>query len=327
VRLVFGPITTIAATDGEVSIVRQIPDAIVEVDGSALFPPEKLTAILRETTAEEISIDVEDGKAKIKTGSSRFTIPLEVAAEFPESPKFAATDFITVGASDVERIVNRSIFYDDKGSRFVLQGVFFDIGTELNCVTTDSKAAVCVCSPIKKTGEIAIAGAVSAKTMRLLQILSTDGDVDVSLTNNKVMFRTPMGIVSSQLLQGRYPDWRKFWPTKQGRPTISIVSNILASAIRQSCITTAAESKAIKFKFSKGLLSMSSSGDGESSVELPIGFEGGDISINLNPDYILKALKLVESGVLVNLMPVDSDDMLMESDDGLNYVQMSIQKE
>lgn len=301
----------------------------MEVDGSALFPPEKLTAILRETTADEITIEAIDGIAHIKSGSSRFKIPLEVAAEFPDSPVFVATDFITVGASDVDRIVARSIFYDEKGSRFALQGVLFDIGADLNCVTTDSKAALCVCTTIKKTGEVLAAGVVSPKSMRLLSILASDGDVDISLTANQVMFRTPTGIVSSQLLQGRFPDWRKFWPSKEGRPTISLVSNILASAIRQSCITTSEESKAIRLAFSKGVLSMASSaaGAGESTVELPIGFDG-DVSFQLNPDYLLKALKLVEAGVVVSVMPGTSEDpILVEAEDGLRYLQMPITKD
>lgn len=331
VKLTFGPITTIAATDGEVSIVRQIPDAQVESEGSALFPPEKLTAILRETTAEEISIDVEDGKAKIKTGSSRFTIPLEVAAEFPESPKFVETGFITVSASDIQKIVARSIFFEETaaGKSYALQGVNFDIKGDLYCITTDSRKMGYVQVPVTKTGDVQIAGIIPSKAMRVIGSLAEDGSIDVAISLNNATFRTPFGIMSTTLVAGRYPDWRRVYPATESRPQIAFVAEMLARSIRQSLITTTEESRGVKFRFSKGTLHLSSSGAGagESTVELPANYDG-ELSVELNPDYMLKALKLLEAGTVVNFMPLDKDSaIVMESEDGLRYVQMPINKE
>ncbi len=330
-KLTFGPITTIAATDGEVSIVRQIPDAIVEVDGSALFPPEKISAILRETTAEEITIEAVEGIAHIKSGSSRFKIPLEVAAEFPESPKFVDDGFATVAAADLQKIVARSIFYEETsaGKSYALQGVQFDIAGDLYCVTTDSRKLAYVQVPIKKTGDVTVSGIIPAKAMRVIGSLAEDGSVDVCIGANIATFRTPVGIMSTTLVAGRFPDWRRVYPASEGRPQIAFVADMLARSIRQSLITTTEESRSVKFRFAKGTLHMASSGAGagESTVELPISFDG-DLAVELNPDYLLKALKLLEPGTVINFMPLDKDSpVVIESEDGLRYVQMPINKE
>lgn len=311
--------------------MRQIPDAIVEVDGSALFPPEKLTAILRETTADEIAIEAIDGIAHIKSGSSRFKIPLEVAAEFPDSPKFVDTGFITVAASDIQKIVARSIFFEETaaGKSYALQGVNFDIQDCLYCITTDSRKMGYVQCPITKTGEVQIAGIIPAKAMKVIGSLAEDGSVDVAISLNNATFRTPFGIMSTTLVAGRYPDWRRVWPDTQSRPQIAFVAEMLARSIRQSLITTTEESRGIKFTFAKGTLHLSSSGAGagESTVELPANFDG-DLTVELNPDYMLKALKLLEPGTVVNFMPLDKDSaIVMEAEGGLRYVQMPINKE
>lgn len=329
IKATFGPQTTLAATDGEVSIVRNVLEAIVDSPGSALFPAEKLTAILRETTSEEILIECIEGIAHIKAGSSRFKIPLNVADEFPESPKFEAIDFVTVSASDIGKIVERSVFQDDKNSSYALASVHFNLDGDLYAVTCDSRKLGYVQCPVKKTGELKAFANVPTKAMRLIGSLAEDGDVDLSLTPNQAVFRTQSGIVCTQLVGGRYPDFKRVYPTKDGRAVIPFVSSILANAIRQCTITTSEESKAVKFSFANGTLSLSASAAnaGSSDVSLPVGFPG-EMSFSLNPEFILKALKLVEPTAVVQFMPLDSvSSVLIESECGLRYVQSPIQKD
>ncbi len=330
IKATFGPQTTLAATDGEVSIVRQVPEVIVDSPGETLLPADKLTAILRESTAEEILIECIDGIAHIKSGSSRFKIPLNVADDFPPSPKFEAVDFVTVTANDIAKIVERSVFQDDKNSSYALASVHFHLDGDLYAVTCDSRKLGYVQSTVKKTGEAVIAMAnIPTKAMRLIGSLASDGDVDVSLLPNSAIFRTQFGVVSTQLVGGRYPDFRRVYPDKVGRTAIPFVASSLANAIRQCVITTSEESKAVKFSFKDGTLSLSASAAnaGSSDVSMPVGF-AGEMSFSLNPEFMLKALKLIEPTAVVQFMPLDSEStVLVESECGLRYVQMPISKE
>ena len=129
-------------------------------------------------------------------------------------------------------------------------------------------------------------------------------------------------VISAQSLEGMFPKWRRVYPEQMSHE-FAVVPSVLASTIKQAMITTSEESKTIMFHFGGGKLTLASSAAdiGESSVEMPITFDG-EMTVRLDPSYLVRCLALCDSpSAMLGLIDPDSP-VRVTTDDGLRYIQM-----
>src|SRR5262245_27428605 len=79
---------TLVAYDTEVGIRYEMRGVTVSRGGSAILALSQLTQILRESNADEISLDASDEGTKVRAGSGRFEMPGFPVDEFPDIPVF-----------------------------------------------------------------------------------------------------------------------------------------------------------------------------------------------------------------------------------------------
>ena len=82
-------------------------------------------------------------------------------------------------------------------------------------------------------------------------------------------------------------------------PALSIVpvTADFLSAIRRSALLTTEESKGVRMQFGKNGLKLTSRSPeaGEAEVNFPCKFEGGDVEIGFNPNFLTEALRVVDT--------------------------------
>ena len=82
---------SLSATDGEISIRRTLQvEGLDSVSVVKLIPPQRLLAILRESSDDSIAFRVEDVSITVKVGTSVFT--LQVLGSPEEFPDLAESD-------------------------------------------------------------------------------------------------------------------------------------------------------------------------------------------------------------------------------------------
>ena len=99
----------------------------------------------------------------------------------------------------------------------------------------------------------------------------------------------------------------------------------LQSAVRRVSLLSSEKTNTVSFRFTPGVMSVQSSANmGEANEEVPIDYNGREISISFNADYVLAPLKSVgDQDVCIDLIDTSSPGVMRVADEFL-YVLMPI---
>jgi DNA polymerase-3 subunit beta len=302
------------ATDNEVGVRVEVEGAVTSDSGDALLPTAKIASILREVTDETLEIDVDDSAIRLKSANGKFRLSSEDAREFPPVPEFKDADHYRVAAPVFRNAVKRTEFATDvESTRYALGGLLLEFTDEtLTIAATDSRRLAVASSASQKVGTPKASEkttVVPTKAMRMVEraIDHKSEFVDVSVHDNHVMMRAGGVTVYSRLVEGRFPRYRDVIP-KKSLHVIPIAVGPFFGAVRQASIVTDEENRGVDFVFDGGSLVIRSRASvGDSSVELPIEFDGDKVTITFDPKYVSDFLKVCSAEMLVDLHLTDAD--------------------
>src|SRR5262249_54055528 len=84
---------TLMATDLELGIRLDVRGVKVEGPGEAILPAARLTAILRESSDEELNLQANADACLVRGQYNEFEMPSEEPADFPDVPAFSGDRF------------------------------------------------------------------------------------------------------------------------------------------------------------------------------------------------------------------------------------------
>ena len=117
-----------------------------------------------------------------------------------------------------------------------------------------------------------------------------DEVVQVSMTNNKVMFKSDKITLIGRLLDGKYPQYRAIIPKHEQHATIN--KSLVINAIE---LLKLIDEKSCTFNFNEDRLVISV---GDSNTEIDIKYSGVEMSITFNSNYMINCLKNIDSEVI-----------------------------
>src|SRR4029077_7067120 len=100
--------------------------------------------------------------------------------------------------------------------------------------------------------------------------------------------------LTSNLVEGQFPPFEDVIPKDTDKKMTAATADFL-SAIRRAALLTTEESKGVRLQFNKkGLVLTSRSPEsGEATVNFPCKYEGADVEIGFNPQFLVDALRVV----------------------------------
>jgi DNA polymerase III subunit beta len=292
---------TLAATDLEVSVRVNTQRVEVSEPGEALIPADKLSQIVRESVDPTLTITVGQDQAEIRGQDSRFKIFGFPVTEFPPIPDFTGEADFTIPAGDIHKLISQTIFATAReNSRYAINGVLVEReGNKLSVVATDGRRlamAKGACKSAKGDNRTAI---VPTKALNMILRLFTDPakNVQVRVADNQILFATEDAVLASNLVEGNFPPYRDVIP-RDGDKKATLSTDAFASATRRAALLTNEESKGVRLSFKPEGLTLTSRapemGEAEVKVDLPQ-YTGEPIDIGFNPQFILDALKVVDT--------------------------------
>lgn len=333
---VSGGMVTLIATDGEVGMRCAVPDVTADNDGEALLPTGRVVQVLREIKGESITLELDGTTFWISSGLSEFRLSAEDPAEFPQVAEFGDDAFCVMQANDLRRMIRRTVFACDVDStRYAMGGVMLELSPERSTfAATDSRRMAVVLGGCRAEGSVTPASpapVVPAKAMALIERILGEGNTEarIAVHANDITVQCGGVTITSQLVQGRFPDYRKVVPA-QFKSTIDLVVGPFHSAVRQAQIVTSEESRGVDFTFTNGILRLSSqvADVGQSKIELPISYAGEKLTITFDPRYIADFLKVLDPSTLVHFQLIDHESAaVLQTDDGYTYVVMPLSKD
>jgi DNA polymerase III subunit beta len=320
------------ATDMELGIRVSVP-AQVERDGEAVVPGRLLLDVVRALPKEELSLEYRSSQQDVEvvSGTAKFhlrTLPLE---DFPKLPEPAGSTMRVPSQAFVETInrVARSASRDE--TRPHLTGVLVSAsGKELRMVATDSYRLSVKETSLDEPLDGELEANVPARTLQELgRVAGADnpeGAIEIAALENQVVFTVGETVLSSRLVEGRFPNYRQLLPESFEHELRLSTAELLEVVRRISLL--AQKNAPLRMAFSDGALEVSAQTPdvGEASESLPVPFKGESLEIGFNPEFLRDGLESAESDELVfKLISPLRPGLIQSGDDGgFTYLVMPI---
>jgi len=320
------------ATDMELGI-RISATAHAERDGEAVVPGRLLLDVVRSLPKDELSLEYRSSQQDVEvvSGTAKFhlrTLPLE---DFPKLPEAGGSTMRMPSRAFVETInrVARSASRDE--TRPHLTGVLVSAsGQELRMVATDSYRLSVKETSLEQPLDGEFEANVPARTLQELgRIAGTDdadGEIEIAALENQVVFTVADTVLSSRLVEGRFPNYRQLLPETFEHELRLSTAELLEVVRRISLL--AQKNAPLRMAFSEGTLEVSAQTPdvGEASESLPVPFKGEPLEIGFNPEFLRDGLESAESDELIlKLISPLRPGLIQSGDDGgFTYLVMPI---
>lgn len=329
--------SVLIGTDLEVGIRHRVLGVKVEKPGSVILPNEQIGSILRTGTDPALTIETDTDRLIVQGMHSKFVLPLEDANLFPEVPDFVTPSYHVIRASDLKKLIRRTIFATDvESTRYALGGVLVELTAEsIAMVGTDGRRLARMSAPAEAEDNPPTQGGspvIPVKALKLIERNLADDDLPVHVTlqaGTAVLMRSERAVIYSRLVEGRFPRYQDVFPTNT-EVKIPLEVGSLRMAVEQASIVTSEESRGVDFQFSSSMLRLTgqSADVGSSHVELPIAYEGKNIDITFDPRYLIDALKTLDDTTSITAELIDSKNAaVFKTNDHYTYVVMPLTRE
>ncbi len=311
------------ATDTDLGI-RAAVQATIEREGSVVVPGRLLLDVSRSLPTDTVTLEYRPAEqdVEVKSGPATFhlrTLPLE---DFPKLPEQGDAGSLSVpAAAFIETVgrVARSASRDE--TRPHLTGVLVTAsGNTLRMVATDSYRLSVKETALEQslTGELE--ANVPARTLQeLSRIAAADESEHITITalENQVVFTSGSVVLSSRLVEGRFPNYQQLLPEAYEHE-LRIQRSELLDVVRRVGLL-AQKNAPLRLAFTDGTLEVSAQTPdvGHASESLPVPFKGEPLEIGFNPEFFRDGLDSAETEELVlKLISPLRPGLIQSGDDG-----------
>ncbi|MCG8450708.1 MAG: DNA polymerase III subunit beta [Pirellulales bacterium] len=327
----------LSATDLEVGIRYFVEGVDVQSAGVAVLSVTRFGSILRESTDETLHLESDGQGTTIRGERSQFRLSAEDPAEFPLVAAFEEQSYHEIPARLLRELIRRTVFAtDNESSRYALGGVKLEFDeSEVTAIGTDGRRLAKMTGPVGTIGspiDAAQTTIIPTRAMQLVEraVAPADAEVQVALKGNELLVHTPKATISARLLEGRFPEWKKVFPEQGGGVKLDLAVGATHAAVRQAAIVTSEESRGVDFTFGGGMLVLSGKAAevGQARVELPIGYDGEELMVTLDPRFVVEFLKVLDADKAFTFEIKDSESAAVcRTDDGYGYVIMPLARD
>jgi len=310
------------ATDMEMGI--RVGVAATDADeGTVVLPGRLFLDVVRSLPHDQLSLEYRSTQQDVElvSGSARFHLRTLPSEDFPKLPEPQPEGALTVPSEafvDTIARVARAASRDE--TRPHLTGVLVSASErELRMVATDSYRL----SVKETTLEEPLAGSleanVPARTLQELGRIAQGGSETIGVTalENQVVFSVDDVVLSSRLVEGRFPNYQQLLPESYEHE-LRIDRRELLEVVRRISLL-AQKNAPLRLRFSEGALDVSAQTPdvGQASESLPVPFKGETLEIGFNPDFFREGLESAESNDLVlKLISPLRPGLIQSGDDG-----------
>jgi DNA polymerase-3 subunit beta len=305
----------IEASEGHISLTTTNLDlgircrikANVTDAGSITLPVRKLATIVRELPQSDVFVESGEGnQTKITSGGSNFKIMGISAEEFPALPSFENRKVYELSQSDIVTML-KSVSYAQSTdeNRYILNGVYFNFADEkLTLVATDGRRLGLTALETEISEDNAGSLILPAKTVAELERLLGKGEnVKVAFNDRQAAFEIAIDDSSdsgltdhlylvSKVVEGNYPNYRQVIP-KETEHRVKIERELMLECVHRAALVVSEKHNSVKLKVSKNLLEISGSSSeyGESHESMAIAYDGPEVQVAFNPQFLMEPLK------------------------------------
>jgi DNA polymerase III subunit beta len=317
------------ATDLEVELQAE-GEFPIDAPGETTVPARKFIDICKALPeGAEISFSLEDDRAVLKSGKSRFTLATLPATDFPSVDTIKNVQTFTIAQGALRRLIERTHFaMAQQDVRYYLNGLMLQLSPDrLRGVATDGHrlalADEMVEIPVREPVQVIVPRKGVQELMRLLEADESPAEVMVGSNHIKVVL--PALGFTSKLIDGRFPDYERVIPS--GSDKLVVASrDVLKQALQRTSILSNEKYRGVRLNLLPNSLRIVAHNPEQEQAEdeIEVDYNGAELEIGFNVTYVIEALNAIEAEkVAIALSDPNSSCLIRgEGNEAAKYVVM-----
>lgn len=313
---------SLTGTDLEVELIGRTAASLVEASGSATVPARKLMDICKSLPDQsEIQLSLEEGRAVLRSGRSRFTLSTLPVAEFPNIEDDQSNVELSLPRGTLKHLIDATSFaMAQQDVRYYLNGMLLELGSNLvRTVATDGHRLAVCSRPAEIQVEPSQKLIVPRKGVLELVRLLDDGEEPVSLTLGASHVRAHTGdfTFTSKLVDGKFPDYERVVP--RGGDKVFIAERAeLRQVLSRTAILSNEKYRGVRLHLEEGNLRVMANNPEQEEAEenVAIEYNGPAMEIGFNVGYLVDVLSVLDEERVQMTLADPNSSALMEEPGG-----------
>lgn len=320
---------TLCANNLEMAIRLSTRGVKGEGEGATILP-KQFVQIAKQLPGDEVKITVKNDRATIKNDKSEFKLNCMDAESFPVfDESYIDKPFFEVEGHALREMISKTTFcVAGSSSNPVFGGVHISSNSNgvLTCMASDTYRLACYekldinfLDPL----DVIVPGKLLAEVGR---IVNDNDKVRIYVSKNELVFTVNDYVISTRLLDGKYPDLKQAFPTNPETKVI-IDQQLFASTINRARLLANKQSEIISLSITDDVMAISSQSEiGKMNEELPIQIDGENLGqLLINAKYLLEGAKAFDSKELHVEFNGGLGAVVLK-EDGFRYLALPIKK-
>jgi len=321
---------TLTATDLEVELVAHQPIEVGE-GGETTLPARKLLDIVKSLPEDRfIELRPMGALIELRCGRSKFTLAPLPPSEFPSTEKAEYAMELQFGQGALRTLIDRTQFAMAlQDVRFYLNGMLWETtdGARVVAVATDGHRLAYAELGQGSDAAEALQVIVPRKGIQELHRLLGEHDdpVKLRLGATHVQAQTAEVSLTSRLIDGRFPEYRRVLPKPGDSP--ALVNRLgLREALGRAAILANEKYRGVRLQFESNQLKIEAHNpENEEALDvLEMEYPGEPVEIGFNVGYLMDALGAMGGEtVAIHISDANASALLEDSvDSSAQYVVM-----
>ncbi len=312
----------ITATDLEIEMSFRIKLEGEYIEGDITVPARKLLDICKSLSGNNpVEIKLDEGRLKITSGRSKFSLSTISAQEFPNIEETVFDIGFEIENHRLKSLFDKTQFAMAlQDVRYYLNGMLFEVnGDKLVSVATDGhRLALSNTQMDESISDHLIQAIIPRKgVLEAGKLLSSSDDkCKLELSSNHIRITLGDFIFTSKLIDGRFPDYDKVLPRNAERLMVSSKES-LKDAFSRASILCNEKFRGVRLNLTNNLLVIHANNpeQEEAKIELDVDYSDAELEIGFNVGYLLDALNAIKSeNVRFNLGDSNSSVLIENAD-------------
>ena len=297
----------IAATDLDVTILSSCA-ARVTTPGGVTIEAKRLFDIVRSLPDDDVHMNLqENNSVLVESGTAKFRLLGLPAEDYPTLPSVDVKESYTIPLDELKTMVAKVKFaITHEETRFQLNGALLKVQpSKLEMVATDGHRMALINFPqgsggngsAKKATDLTIL--VPRKALEeILRLESSDeeGNVRFGVSENHLFFEAGDRKLLARMIDVNFPNYMEVIARDNDR-RVMVDRERLLSTIRRISLVANERTRAVRFDFAPGKLTVSSTNPelGDARETVPIDYAGNPFFVGLNAAYVTDFLSAVDT--------------------------------
>lgn len=285
------------STDLEVGVKCNLSGKVID-EGAVALPGKRSLELIREFPAGDVELSSEDNVTAIKCSKARVKINSLPPDDFPGFPEIVGQKVNIKGSLLKDMVQKTGLAVSLDEGRYALTGIYLLLkDNHAEMVGTDGRRMSLIeeevnIKPAKQNKSCILPIKTCNEMLRIME----DGEIVLTLGEKQANFIQKEISLTSRLIEGEFPDYNRVIP-KSFQQKLIINKQELKEAVTRAYVLTKEKGGSVKLDIKKDVVTVSSkvAEVGESSEQLPVKHAEKEMQIAFDPEYVLDALKVIDS--------------------------------